>query len=66
MSAPHPAPTTSTWVRTQTASGAWRLEHVAIRSMVFVARNATEAEIVRRLAEADATTARLVRRRAGG
>ena len=33
------------WRRTSLASGAWRLEHRPTRSVVFVARTATEVEV---------------------
>ena len=61
MTAPRPAPPAA-WTRTQMKSGAWRLEH-RNGSIIFIARDCTEAEIQRRLAEAEQTIARLARRR---
>jgi hypothetical protein len=50
------------WTRTRTPSGAWRCEH-RNGSLIYVGRDAGEAEIQRRLAEAEATIARLTRKR---
>jgi hypothetical protein len=58
-----PAPAATTWRRTRLASGALRLQHLPSGSIVFLAKGASEAEIARRLAEIEATIARLIARR---
>jgi hypothetical protein len=57
-----PRPAAAAWTRTRTPSGAWRCQH-ANGSVLYVSGAATEGEIQCRLADTDATIARLDRRR---
>ena len=54
-----PLPSRGRWLHTMMPSGVWRFEHIPSRSVIFARRDASEAEITRRLAEAQDTIARL-------
>jgi hypothetical protein len=65
MRTPRSATSPTAWTWRRTPSGAWRFKHLFTGSVVFSGKNANEAEIERRLADTEATIARLQRQRTG-